>query len=97
MDKQTILEIADSCLTERLARLPQTTPSSTVRELSLLTQQILYDIYHEPRANGGVGDAEDILRNDNIKAALAELPAASRQLASDVLVCAHARLKASAG
>lgn len=93
MNRSIVLEVADRCLSERIERVAKRASSYDVREISLVTQQILFDIYSEARTSGGMGDAEDILRNDNIKAALSRLPARSRALAADVLVCAHALLR----
>ena len=97
LDKQEILEVVDGCMNERLESIEERPRSRDARQLSLTCQQVLYEVYHESRANGGIGDAEDVLRNENIKQAIGRLPESVRQLARDILVCAHGRIAEASG
>lgn len=96
MEKIDILEIVDRCLTERLKKMRPRPAPNDVQKLSLTCQQVLYEVYAELRTTGAAGEAEDILRNANIKDAIASLPKEIGQLARDILICAHAGIKEQA-
>ena len=56
-------------------------------------QQGLFEGCAEVRAQGTMGEAEDILRNENSKTAIEALPQPTRRLARDILLCAPARIR----
>ena len=97
LERVEVLEIADRCLRDRMDRMRQRLSSGDVRRLSLSTQRVLFEVYSEIRSTGAVGDTEDILRNNNIKAKIESLPVRIWPLMRDVLISAHAQIKERIG